>query len=104
MIDIKQTSEGDLDLSSGDIVFANEYDATEQHKIDILYASQGDFKESPLTGVGIMEYINSEDNGTMFRDIAIQMQRDGIKVNEVGTDGNGNIIIDGAYENNNSRG
>lgn len=104
MIDIKQTAEGDLDLSMGDIAFANEFDATEQHKADILYASQGDYKESPLTGVGIMDYINSEDNGMMFRDIAIQMQKDGIKINEVGVDQSGSIIIDGGYENNNGRG
>lgn len=104
MIDIKQTAEGDLDLSMGDIAFANEFDATEQHKADILYASQGDYKESPLTGVGIMDYINSEDNDMMRRDISIQMQKDGIKINKVGVDQSRSIIIDGRYEDNNSKG
>lgn len=101
MIDIKQTTDGDIDLSTGDIVLI---EPTERHKADILLASRGDYKESPLTGVGIVEYINSENNGGLLRVVAGQMSRDGINITEVGYDANGELIINGAYnEDNNSR-
>lgn len=97
MIDIKQAADGDLDLTTGDIAMT---EPTEQHKRDILLSSQGDVAESPLTGVGLMDYINAEDDGTMLRSISQQMQRDGIKIKLVGFDIDGQLIIDGEYENN----
>ena len=47
MIDILQTSDGDVELTD-DLVWT---EPTEQHKRDLLLASQGDFKESPAVGV-----------------------------------------------------
>ena len=47
MIDILQTSTGDVELSD-DLIRT---EATEQHKRDLLLASQGDFKEAPTVGV-----------------------------------------------------
>ncbi|MEG2495643.1 MAG: hypothetical protein RSB32_08105 [Mucinivorans sp.] len=101
MIDIKQTPDGDIDLATGDIALI---EPTEQHKADILMADQGDYKESPLTGVGLMEHINSENDGGLLRVVAQQMRRDGIKITQVGYDENGDLIIDGTYENNNGHG
>lgn len=100
MIDLKQTSGGDLDLGTGDIVMV---EPTERHKADILLTSQGDFAESPLTGVGIIDYINAEDGGDMLRQISQQMQRDGIKITKVGFDTDGQLIVDGSYENDKNR-
>lgn len=93
MIDILQAIGGDMDLSSGDIIMV---EPTEQHKCDILLASQGDFGEFPLVGVGIADYLNSEDNGSMLRHISLQMQRDGIKIRKVEFV-SGQLIIDGNY-------
>lgn len=53
MIDFAQTPEGDLDLTSGDLQLANEWRATEQHKLDIMLSSPGDWTESPLTGAAL---------------------------------------------------
>ncbi len=88
--------DGDLDLSSGDIYLAGEYATTAQHKADILSAAEGDFRESPLTGVGIIEYINSEDRATMLRAISRQMAADGIAVEKVGFE-DGELLITGSY-------
>lgn len=100
MIDIKYTEDGDIDLSTGDIQWCDTSEATAQHKRDILLSSQGDNKESPLSGVGVVDYLNDDDEGeTLFlRNIAKQMQFDGINVEQVAVSDAGEIVIDGGYE------
>lgn len=96
MIDFKQHTEtGDIDLSSG----IDMTEPTQQHKRDILLASPGDFKQTPLLGVGLIYYVNANDTSTMLRNVSRQMQRDGIKIKRVGYDGN-ELIIDGKYKDN----
>jgi len=96
MKDLKQTESGDICIANG----VQMTEPTEQHKYDILKASQGDFKQSPLTGVGLVNHINSTNTQMLRRDISRQMQRDGIKVKRVDYDSQGQLIIDGKYENN----
>lgn len=102
MIDLKQTADGDIDMTTGDVQWAATDRATEQHIGDILTNSQGDVAEAPLTGVGLIDYINSSDNRLMFRDISQQLQKDGMKVQSIDFDEHGDIKIDGDYENGNN--
>lgn len=102
--DFKHTADGDLDLTTGDLFMADSDRTTEQHKQDMLIASLGDYTEAPLTGVGLVDYINAEDDGDMLRHISILMQRDGIKVEKIEFDEMGDLIIKGGYENRNGRG
>lgn len=104
MIDLKQTADGDIDMTTGDVQWAATDRATEQHKRDILLSAQGDYKSSPLVGVGIVEHLNGNDSATIRRDITIQLQKDGMTVRSVGIDTNGELTIDAEYENNNDRG
>ena len=64
-------------------------------------SAPGDYRESPTTGVGTINYLN-DDSGLFFRDVAIQMQADGIKVKSVSFDDNGELEIIGGYEQDNS--
>ena len=57
MIDILQTSTGDVELSD-DLIRT---EATEQHKRDLLLASQGDFKEAPTVGVDCVSFLHDTD-------------------------------------------
>lgn len=98
MIDILQSPDGDIDISGGDIALADAYSTTEQHKADILQAAPGDYKAAPLVGVALADYLNDNDDGLMLRTISQQMGRDGIKVQRVGFDTSGKLIIDGDYE------
>lgn len=102
MIDILLDSEGDIDLTGGDMAHADTYRATEQHKRDILLCSPGDLKEYPIVGVGLVDYLNIDDNGLLLRNISQQMQRDGIRVNRVAFEPGGELTMDGKYENSNS--
>lgn len=99
MIDIKLSADGDIDIQTGDLAFADEWEATSRHKADILFACQGDYKASPTTGVNAIEYLNGNEPGTFLREVSIQMQRDGINVKRVEIDNDGQILIDGQYEN-----
>lgn len=96
MIDIAFTETGDLDLTTGDIVMT---EPTGQHQCDILLASQGDFKESPITGVDSAAYINESDPFEYLRSARLQMTRDGMKIRDIYIDDQGEINIDGEYEN-----
>ena len=94
MIDIQHTSDGDLDLSTGDVLYG---ESTAQHQRDILLAGKGHYKEAPETGVGVMEYINDSDAGNLLRSIRKEFTRDGMKVTRLSMD---NIAAE--YEENNS--
>lgn len=98
MIDIIQTNEGDVDLSTGDLARA---DAAEQHKRDLLIAGPGDFKENPLSGVGSFDYLNDDDPADLLRNIRIQFEKDGMRVKTLTQSAAGELLIDAEYENDN---
>lgn len=93
MIDIQHTISGDIDISSGDILYT---ESTVQHQRDILLSGKGHYKESPEVGVDVMEYINDNEPEDMFRAIRKEFTRDGMKVTKVSID---NTIAQ--YEENN---
>jgi phage baseplate assembly protein W len=49
----------DLLIINGDFVLA---DSEEQHIRDIIQANKGEFRENPLMGAGIQNYINAPGN------------------------------------------
>lgn len=78
--DIILDNNNELLISNGDIVVD---DGTQQHIALLLLSNQGDFKQHPLTGIGIMKYLNSPLNATikakLYRDINIQFEDNGLK-------------------------
>ena len=97
MIDILQTSDGDVELTD-DLVWT---EPTEQHKRDLLLASQGDFKESPAVDVDCVAYLPDTDPADFLRTVRKQCEKDGMRVDEITYNSNGELIIDAAYENDN---
>jgi hypothetical protein len=75
--------------------------ADEQHIDLLLRASKGDFKEHPLLGVGIYQYINSSQDKAsrmaLQREVGLQLEVDGCKVNSISFDSDFNLVIDGEY-------
>lgn len=78
MQDILLDNNLDLDIFNGDFVVG---DGDEQHQEIILIASPGSFRESPLTGVNIMQYIKTGFTQAQIDElrqkIRIQLQYDG---------------------------
>lgn len=75
--DIILDETGDVTCINGDFVIG---DGTTQHQRDLLLAGKGEYKESPLIGVGIMTYILDEDKTSAFRIIRREFISDGMKV------------------------
>ena len=67
MRDFKQTADGDIDLSTGDIVMS---ESTLQHQRDTLRTRAGELKDSPTVGVGIEDYFNDENPEDHFLRLA----------------------------------
>ena len=97
MIDIAQTSGGDIELVNGDLTY-NE--STEQHQQDILVADQGHYKEFPDTGVDILNFLQDTDPENLLRTTRKQFTKDGMKVRHIGIKHN-YIDVKAEYEDNN---
>jgi phage terminase large subunit-like protein len=75
-------------LASGDFTIV---ESDEQHIVDIVNSAKGSWKEYPLCGVGIDNYLNSGVNQqALSNEIKTQLVRDGF----------GNVQID--FSDNNS--
>ena len=96
MTDIKHTEQGDLDLSTGDLLYVS---SDYQHQKDILLARKGYYKEHPEMGVGIEDYRNETDPEELLRSIRQEFAADGMKVSKVAITATGNIETDASYEN-----
>lgn len=93
MIDIKHTPEGDIDLSLEDLSYTN---SDEQHQKDILLSDKGYYKESPTTGVGMVNFMNDSDPENMLRTIRKEFAKDGMKINKIKIK-EGNLQTDANY-------
>jgi hypothetical protein len=89
--DIKLT-DNDLEFQQGDFLITN---SDQQHIEDIVEAFQGSYKEFPLLGVGIRQYINSAGAQDEVQSLVqLQLESDGYTVNSVILGDQGNIYID----------
>lgn len=84
----------DLVVSNGDFVMD---ESTNQHQHLIVMASKGDFKEFPLAGAAIENYLYDETTGDFVYDIKRSLVYDGMNVDSV-TFENGSLNIQAHYE------
>ena len=88
--DFLDDSNGDIAIVAGDLAIGF---SDEQHMQDILVAQKGDYKQHPLVGVGIANYLKSPNSlvtrRTLEKEILVQSQADGATqiVAEYSTDG-----------------
>lgn len=71
--DILLDETGDLKIVNGDIVIG---ESTNQHQRLMLLASKGNFKQVPLIGVGLIDYLNDENPGALKTEIRKQLTSD----------------------------
>lgn len=101
-----------LDPVTGDLQMAVQRDAaglvaqgleigvtTFQNQALILQASKGEFKEYPTLGVGISDILGDNEATGWKREIALQLEADGMKVKAVDLDvKNNKLTIDAKYD------
>ena len=78
---LQSVSNGDLEFKNGD--FKNGF-SDEQHQVDIIQSNPGDWKQFPLCGVGINNFLNSSGAVLQLKkEITTQLTTDGYSVNEI---------------------
>lgn len=95
MNDILLDASGDLDLTNGDI---NIGFSDNQHQEHILIANKGEFREFPELGIGINKMLSDDDYMDTLIEIKKNLEYDGMKINNIKFDENGNLDIDGYYK------
>lgn len=86
--------EGDLLLARCDLVVG---ESTLQHQQLLLITQPGEWKEAPLAGVGLTDWLNDERNGDLVTEVRRQFKSDGMTVSEISY-ANGKLKIDADYE------
>jgi hypothetical protein len=90
--DIELNDDLDLTIENGDFKIS---ESDQTHVINIIKSNTGAFKQFPLVGVGIDYYIASSGTQQVIRrNITVQMEADGYKVNEIGVSGDLTYSID----------
>ena len=95
MTDILLGEDLDLVFRNGDLVIA---ESTEQHQKLILLNDKGHVKQHPLTGVGIMGYVNDDNLGGLYQEIQKQFDYDGLRVDRLDIYEDGTMNIKASYE------
>ena len=86
-IDIEfDSTNADLDISTGDFTMV---ESTGQHQRQLLLNNQGDFKQNPLTGIGLNNYIDDEGPADLIRTTTQQLQKDGMTIVNLQSNSNG---------------
>jgi hypothetical protein len=95
MKDIRQTYDGDIDLSGGDLHYV---ESTVAHQRDLILTGMGEMKHSPTSGVGIVDFINDEAPEAMLRTVRRKFIQDGMTVNSVKKNSSGQLEVDAYYD------
>ncbi len=100
MKDYRQTSDGDIDFTDGDLGVT---ESTYQHQRDLLCSDKGHIRDKPEAGVGAVNYLHDNDPGALLRATRKEFTKDGMKVRSVGFSQFANDLnIDAHYADDNS--
>lgn len=80
MIDIALTSELALMVANGDLATG---ECLKQSQQLLLGTNKGEWKQHPIMGVGVVNYLETESAGQLSREIREQFSRDGMRVDSV---------------------
>ena len=95
MTDILLDNTGDLEAQNGDFVLGYSDNIHQEH---ILMATKGEFKEFPEIGVGLNRMLGDDDYISFLIDAKKNLEYDGMKINNIKFEENGNLNIDGYYK------
>lgn len=73
-------------------------DVTAQNQRIIILAEKGEIKEAPLLGVGLNSFLDHDEPSELLREIRINLREDGQKVNKLGFNVEGKLIVEAGYE------
>ncbi len=95
MIDVLTDSNSDLQIANNDLLVG---ESTIQHQNHLLVSVPGDLKEDPLAAVGLALYLKDDSLADgLLGTIKEKFERDGMKVNSLTIDNEGNLNTDAYY-------
>lgn len=94
MNDIIIGANGDLSFKIGDLEIGY---SDNQHQEHILLANKGEFREFPELGVGIIQMLDDDDYLPVLIEAKKNLEYDGMRINNIKFEENGNLNIDGSY-------
>jgi len=85
----------DLIFAKGDLVVG---ESTEQNQALLLMTNAGEWRESPMVGVGLSRFLNDETDGAaLAASVKIAFEQDGMRVSRVFAAANQTIQVDATY-------
>ena len=84
----------DLSIANGDFITA---ESTEQHQRLLLTAMPGEYKQKPLLGVGLANYLLEERPGNLLSTIRYEFVKDGMRVDAISFSNEGTLIVKADY-------
>lgn len=94
MEDILTDSSNDIMTAAGDFATG---DSGEQSIRLLMNTSKGEWKENPLSGVGVVGYLEQHDSNMLSGEIQTQLTRDGARVRRIASSA-ANIEVEADYE------
>lgn len=84
---------GDLLITNGNLTIG---DSDDQNVTSILSAVKGEIKENPLLGVGLINYVNKQNNNLeqLKREVSVNLKADGYNIDRFSLDESGGFSID----------
>jgi len=95
MNDILLDRNGDLNFKNGDLEIGY---SDNQHQEHILIANKGEYREFPELGVGIHQILDDDNYMSVLIEAKKNLEYDGMKINNIKFEANGNLNIDGQYK------
>jgi hypothetical protein len=95
MTDILLDETNNLIIKDGDFVLGY---SDNQHQIHILRANKGEIKDFPELGVGIEQILDDDEPIDILIEAKKNLEYDGMKINNIKFEENGNLNIDGYYK------
>lgn len=93
------TENGTMRILNGDLDFGY---SDEQHIDHILMTQKGAYKQHPIVGVGLFNYINSPMTAVtrtkLKKEIQLQLDRDEANEIKVAFNATGRLIVAGVYD------
>ena len=80
MTDMLTDETRDIAIAGGDLKAG---DSGEQHQALLMDTCKGEWKQSPTTGIGAVNYLENMNDGSLAREIQTQFTRDGMKVKNI---------------------
>ena len=85
----------ELQMVNGDFAVG---ESTAQHEKLLIVSNKGEWRQYPISGVGIGRYVNDEAPGSLITAINTELKNDGMTVNSLRVNADGKIEIDAEYE------